>query len=352
MKPNSGKPLGKVLVAMSGGVDSSVAALLLLQRGYEVIGATMDTGYGQAPELAKQVCADLGIEHYVVDVRQHFREEIIDGFVQAYLRAETPNPCVDCNRCIKFPVFLPLLAELSADYFATGHYIRKEERDGRYLLRCATDEQKDQSYFLYGLSQEVLSRCLFPLGGLSKPEVRELAAGFSLSSAGQKDSYDICFIPDGDYRELLRQEAAEQLKPGEIVDLSGKVVGCHLGLANYTLGQRRGLEIALGEPAYVLALDVSRNRLVVGPKTALMQQRALVCENNFLPFAELDQPLRTWVKIRYKAKAQPATLYPLPEKSQAELVFDEPQWGVTPGQSAVYYDGEYLIGGGKIQRGY
>jgi len=350
MKKNRTDAMGKVLVAMSGGVDSSVAALLLLRQGYEVIGATMDTGYGRAPEQAAQVCADLGLEHHVIDVRERFQKEVIDRFVQAYLHAETPNPCVDCNRSIKFPLFLPLMEEVGAAYFSTGHYIRCEEQNGRYVLRCATDEQKDQSYFLYGLQQDILSRCLFPLGGLTKPEVRELAAEFALSSAGQKDSYDICFIPDGDYRELLRKEAAEQLKPGDILDLSGNVVGQHNGLANYTLGQRRGLEIALGEPAYVLDFDVEKNTLLVGPKTALMQQRVLVSENNFLPFDALQAPLRTWVKIRYRAVSQPASLYPLPTPGEVELVFDEPQWGVTPGQSAVYYDGEYLLGGGTICR--
>lgn len=353
MEQNQNRNPGRrVLVAMSGGVDSSVAALLLQKQGYEVIGATMETGYGPAVPLAQQLCRDLGIPHHVVDVREAFQQQIIGGFVQAYLHAETPNPCVDCNRCIKFSVFLPLMAELKAEFFATGHYIRIEQRNGRYLLRCASDEQKDQSYFLYGLSQELLSRCLFPLGGISKPEVRALAREFGLQSAGRKDSYDICFIPDGDYRKLLQQEAGEQLIPGEIVDLEGNVVGRHKGLANYTLGQRRGLEIALGEPAFVLELDVERNRLVVGPKTALMQQRALVRENQFMPFAQLTEPLRAMVKIRYKAKSQPATLYPTAAPGEVELVFDEPQWGITPGQSAVYYDDEYLLGGGKIHCAY
>ncbi|MDO4731939.1 MAG: tRNA 2-thiouridine(34) synthase MnmA [Bacillota bacterium] len=345
--PKAGR---KVLVGMSGGVDSSVAALLLQQQGYEVIGATMDTAYGNAPEQAREVCRDLGLSHYVIDVRQAFRRDVIERFLHAYLHAETPNPCVECNRNIKFSLFLPLMEELGVDYFSTGHYIRCEQKNGRYLLRCAVDEQKDQSYFLYALQQNILSRCLFPLGGMTKTEVRELAAEFGLSSAGQKDSYDICFIPGGDYRELLQKEAPGQLQPGDILDLDGNCLGQHNGLANYTLGQRRGLEIALGTPAYVLDFDLERNALLVGPKTALMRQRVRVCRNNFLAFARLDKPLRVWVKIRYRALSQPATLLPLPAADELEICFDEAQWGVTPGQSAVYYDGEYLLGGGTICR--
>ena len=342
----------KVLVAMSGGVDSSVAALLLLQLGYEVVGATMDTGYGNAPALAKQVCQGLGIPHYVVDVRIPFQEQVVAPFFQSYLHGETPNPCVLCNNRIKFPLFQPLMKELGASYFSTGHYTRLQKYQGRYILRCATDTQKDQYYFLYGLEQTLLEQCLFPLGGMDKAQVRQLAMRAGLSSANQKDSYDICFIPSGNYREVLRQWGSEQLCPGEIVDQSGCVVGYHNGLGNYTLGQRRGLEIALGEPVYVLEMDVENNRLIVGPKQALMHQHMIVQENNFFPFAILEHSQRAQVKIRYKAPAEPATLHPGEKAGQVEVCFDKPQWGITPGQAAVYYDGDLLVGGGKIQYGF
>lgn len=342
----------RVLVAMSGGVDSSVAALLLLRQGYEVFGATMDTGYGDAPNLAKQVCEGLGIPHYVIDVRVPFQEQVVVPFLQSYLCGETPNPCVLCNSRIKFPLFQPLMTELGISYFSTGHYIRIQEQQGRYVLRCATDEQKDQSYFLYGLDQALLCRCIFPLGEINKTQARSLAAAAGLSAAQRKDSYDICFIPNGDYRELLRESVSDWLCPGDILDQSGRVVGRHNGVANYTLGQRRGLELALGEPVYVLEIDVKHNRLVVGPKHALMHQHMMVRENNFLPFDTLDQPLRVEVKIRYKAAAQSGTLYPMAEPGKIKVYFDSPQWGVTPGQSAVYYDGDLLIGGGVIQCGF
>lgn len=342
----------RVLVAMSGGVDSSVAALLLREAGCDVIGVTMDTGYGHAPEQAAAICAQLGLAHHVVDVRQRFATVVVDAFVSAYLAGETPNPCVNCNAALKFSAFAPLFARLEADFFATGHYIRINEQDGRFLLFCGDDMAKDQSYFLYRLRQETLRRCLFPLGGYTKARVRELAARAGLASAIQKDSYDICFIENGDYRALLRERAAARLQPGEIVDMTGLVVGHHDGLANYTIGQRRGLALALGYPAYVVSLDMARNRLVVGARDALLTRRAYTADNHFIAFAQLEQALPVQVKIRYKAAAVPALIRPAPARQGiVEILFNEPVWGVTPGQSAVFYDDDLLVGGGRLLAG-
>lgn len=336
---------------MSGGVDSSVAALLLLRHGWRVIGATMDTGHGQAPEQAAAVCARLGIEHRVVEIRESFDRLVVQGFVEAYLSGLTPNPCVDCNADVKFPAFLPLLQESGAAYFATGHYARIARLGGRYVLRQAVDREKDQSYFLYRLGQDLLSRCLFPLGELTKGEVRKLAAQAGLPSAEQKDSYDVCFINSGDYRELLRERAAERLQAGDIVDQSGRLLGRHQGLANYTLGQRRGLNVSLGYPAYVVELDRLHNRLVVGERERLCRSEALLGQVNSLFADRPEGTVRGQVKIRYQSPPAWAEIAPAADApGLLRLSFDEPVWGMTPGQSAVCYQDDLLALGGKILR--
>ena len=343
-------PKAKVIVAMSGGVDSSVAALLLLRQGLRVLGATLDTGYGPGPEQAARVCRALGIPHRVVDIRADFENLAVADFVQSYLSGRTPNPCVACNERVKFPAFLPLLAESGAEYFATGHYVRRDRLGSRYVLRQALDKAKDQSYFLYRLSQDILFRCLFPLGDLTKAEVRALAAEAGLPSAGQKDSYDVCFISSGDYRELLRERAAGQLTPGEIADGTGRVLGFHQGLANYTLGQRRGLKIALGYPAYVVGLDHAANRLTLGARDLLCQREALLEEVNSQALAELTSPLSGQMKIRYKSPAASGEIRPEPGRAGLyRLSFCQPAWGMTPGQSAVCYQGDLLVLGGVIR---
>ena len=339
----------RVLVAMSGGVDSSVAAALLQQQGYEAIGVTMDTGYGAAPQQAAAVCAALGIAHHLLDVRASFHAQVIEPFIQSYLHGQTPNPCVNCNASLKFPAFLPLMEKLKADFFATGHYVRLRKLDGRYVLHCAADSKKDQSYFLYKLPQAILSRCLFPLGELTKEQVRELALRYQLPSAQQKDSYDVCFVTNGDYRALLANYVEQPFTPGEILNVHGEIVGEHKGLANYTIGQRRGLDLALGYPAYVLRLDTRHNRLIVGKRSLLYAEHAFTAENNWLPFAQLTQPIEAQVKIRYLAVPRAARLVPL-DNSCVKICFAEPEWGITPGQSAVFYQNDLLLGGGIIQQ--
>lgn len=332
---------------MSGGVDSSVAALLLCRQGWEVIGATMVTGYGRAAEQAAAVCAQLGIEHRLIDMREAFERQVITAFVEAYASGLTPNPCVDCNAQLKFPAFCPLMEETGAEALATGHYTSIVETDGRYTLRCAADDSKDQTYFLYRLDQDTLARCRFPLGELSKAQVRALATEAGLSSAGQKDSYDVCFIEDGDYRALLQERVPERLIPGDIMDEDGRVLGRHQGLANYTLGQRRGLDIAMGDPAYVTSIDQEHNRLTLGPKQRLYHSRAVIDRINILPRERLEKPFSGQVKVRYKAPLAEARISPDGEE-RLILEFAQPVWGMTAGQSAVIYEGDILFGGGRI----
>lgn len=340
----------KVIVAMSGGVDSSVAAFLLREKGYQVVGATFITGYGRPAEQATVICKQLGIEHYTIDIRDGFAQQVVQPFVEAYLSGKTPNPCVLCNEKIKFTVFLPLLEQLDADYIATGHYVQLFEHAGRFILRQALCREKDQSYFMYRIPQSILSKCHFPLGTYSKEQVRAIAAENNLISASQRDSYDICFIESGDYRQYLAGADSCYLTPGDIVDKEGKVLGRHQGLANYTVGQRRGVDVALGYPAYVIALDLANNNLVLGTREDLLTDTARVDSLSFLPFAKLAQPMRALVKIRYKAKAVPAQIIPdslCP--GWADILFDAPVWAVTPGQSAVFYADDILIGGGYLK---
>jgi tRNA-uridine 2-sulfurtransferase len=339
----------KVIVAMSGGVDSSVAAFLLLQKGYEVIGATIATGYGHAPDQAALICRQLGIEHRVIEAAELFEERTIRPFAAAYLAGETPNPCVVCNFQVKFPLICALAEQLEADRIATGHYVRICEQGGRYLLRRAASREKDQSYFLYRLNQELLSRCLFPLGEMSKQEVRAMAAAAGLASSEQKDSYDICFIPDGDYRAQVARYAVAENRPGDIVGKQGHIVGRHQGLSNYTIGQRRGLLLSLGHPAYVIAIDRENNLLIVGERDDLLTDTARVKGLNFLPFDLLPSPLEALVQIRYRAEPVRATIVPdQQDELAANIHFSRPVWAVCPGQSAVFYDNDLLLGGGYL----
>ncbi len=338
--------MAKILVALSGGVDSSVAAAILLKQGHSVLGATMQTGYGDACEAAGEVCRYLGIEHFVLDARELFKKKVIDEFITAYLRGQTPNPCVNCNKFVKFPAFWPLLNELKCDYFATGHYLQKITENGRYILVKARDNTKDQSYFLYCLGQDILEKCLFPLGDMTKSEVRRLAAEWNLPTASRSDSQDICFI-EGDYRDFLATNLTTPLQGGEICNQQGKVIGHHRGLAYYTVGQRKGLGMALGYPAFVQKLDTQANRVIVGCAEDLFSIEAQLSDCNYLPFDELTEPLRVEVKIRYRFAPVGCVVYPTGKKS-ARLVFDKKQRAVTPGQSAVFYWGDKLIGGGII----
>ncbi len=338
----------RVLVAMSGGVDSTVSAALLQQEGYDVVGITMDTGYGTAPSDAALMAKHLGIDHHIIDVKQAFHDSVIKDFVYSYLHGQTPNPCVVCNEKVKFCVCMSVMHELDAVYFATGHYVKRLEKNGRFLLACAEYRPKDQSYYLYRLTQNILAKCLFPLGSYSKVQIRQMALAWSLPAADKADSQDICFIPSGDYREFLKEHLDESyFLPGEITDCSGKLIGEHRGLAFYTVGQRKGLGVALGYPAYVVALDTVHNRLVLGVDQDLLASDAISINHTFLPFDRLDAPMRADVKIRYKSPAVAAMIYPM-DDDKIRIVFDNPQKSVTPGQAAVFYDGDIVVGGGTI----
>lgn len=340
----------RVLVAMSGGVDSSAAAFLLQERGFALIGVTMETGYGNAPEQAAALCEQLKIPHYVVDARAQFEAEVIAPFVDAYLHGETPNPCVACNAKLKFPVFAPLMEQHDAAFFATGHYAKIEVRNNRYVLCRGKDEKKDQSYFLYQLTQDILRQCLFPLGDYDKEQVREIAKGQGLLSATQKDSYDICFIKNGNYRTFLAERAIASGKSGQIVDSAGNVLGQHTGLQNYTIGQRKGLQLALGYPAYVTDIEPQSGTVTIGRNEQLYTNTAYTKANHFILFEQLTAPLEATVRIRYKAAPQRAMLSPLADRDEVRIDFFEPVWGISPGQSAVFYDQDYVIGGGILLR--
>ncbi|WP_130470325.1 tRNA 2-thiouridine(34) synthase MnmA [Candidatus Magnetaquicoccus inordinatus] len=354
-------PKQRVAVAMSGGVDSSVAAALLLQQGYEVIGLTMRLWSGAAkdPSLrtccssedaqdARRVAQKLGIPFYVIDLENEFRSMVVNDFVRAYGQGLTPNPCVRCNQHLKFVFLLQRALDLQADFLATGHYARwRDDPAGAQLWR-GSDRSKDQSYFLFTITSQQLQRLRFPLGELSKQQTRALAEQFGLHLAEKGESQDLCFVPDGDKDAFLRQSAPASFQPGEIVDLQGKRLGSHSGLAAYTIGQRKGLGIAYSVPLYVLAVDWQQNRLLVGPEEALWQSKLSVAEINWLAEEPLTAPRRVWTQIRYAAEAQPGWLTPLPGQ-EAEICFDQPQRAIAPGQAAVFYQEERLLGGGWIK---
>lgn len=354
----------RIMVGMSGGVDSSVSAALLLEEGYEVIGATLRLydGDGQAPdgsktcctlsdaEDARSVCSRLGIEHYVFNFKERFEKEVIDRFISEYESGKTPNPCIECNRHIKFKEMLARAEMLRCDKIATGHYaVIKQGENGRFLLLRANDRNKDQTYVLYSMTQHQLSRVVFPLGGLSKDEVRKIAERHGFINARKPDSQDICFVPDGDYASFIEGRRGASL-PGDFVDENGKFIGKHNGIIRYTIGQRKGLGVALGSRTYVLDKDPVSNRVVLGPEESLFYKRVLVNSLNFIPFDSLTEPMRVLAKLRYRHTEQPAVIYPW-ENGQVMVEFDRPQRAPSPGQAAVFYDGEMVVGGGTIVKG-
>lgn len=334
---------------MSGGVDSSVAALLLMRAGYQVLGATMETAYGDAAAKAARVCAELGVAHHLIDVREPFRRQVVEPFIAAYAAGITPNPCVLCNAAIKFPLFEPLMDELDCDWFATGHYVRKRQIDGRWLLQRAAFAAKDQSYFLYRLPQQTIAQTLFPLGELSKERIRELAEEAGLSSSSARDSFDICFIPDGDYRSFLAAAAPPPSdSAGDVVDSEGRVLGRHRGLSNYTVGQRRGVDIALGYPAYVISIDNVNNRLVLGDKQQLYAKTMRVGDLCWLAGDAPPPSFDAEVKVRYKSAAKAARCSFERQEGVLCVEFAAAERAVAPGQSAVFYNGDAVLGGGII----
>ncbi|RDV84364.1 tRNA 2-thiouridine(34) synthase MnmA [Ammonifex thiophilus] len=336
----------RVAVALSGGVDSAAAAYLLLRSGHEVFGVTMLVT-GEEGKRAAEVAEKLGIPHFVFDLRREFVQEVVKPFVEAYLAGLTPNPCVWCNRKLKFGLLLEEALKLGADFLATGHYARVwfDLDRKRYLLARGRDRRKDQSYFLYPLSQRQLARVLFPLGERTKAESLALVKELGLSL--REESQDICFLKGGDYRELVKAMAQEKVKPGPILDPQGKRIGTHRGLAFYTVGQRRGLRYAWGKPYYVLALDPRRNALIVGPEEMLYRPFCRVEEVNFILFERPTGPFAAAVQVRYTSPPVPATVLPEGDRV-AKVEFASPQRAVTPGQAAVFYQEDLVVGGGTI----
>ncbi|MBE7024293.1 MAG: tRNA 2-thiouridine(34) synthase MnmA [Ruminococcaceae bacterium] len=358
----------KVVIGMSGGVDSSVAAALLLDDGYDVIGLTMRLWDGEevngecqesaccsasAVEDAKYVCYKLGIEHFVMDFRREFEENVIDYFVYEYKNGRTPNPCIACNKSLKFDAMLKKAELLGADYVATGHYAKVEldENSGRYLLKRAAACAKDQTYALYSLSQEQLSKTLMPLGRLeNKDETRQIAEERGLITAKKPDSMEICFVPDKDYASFIERRTGDGDIPGNFVDINGNVLGEHRGIVHYTVGQRKGLGVTFGKPMFVLRIDAEKNEVVLGEKGTEFSDTLVADRLNFITFDKLTEPIRVAAKVRYSAKEAEATVEPL-ENGKAKVTFDTPQRAVTPGQAVVFYEigGDKVIGGGIIE---
>lgn len=356
----------RVLVGMSGGVDSSVAAALLLEQGYDVAGCTLRLYDGEEYEAgqtrtccslsdvedARSVCAKLGIPHYVFNFKQQFRSCVIDNFISEYINGRTPNPCIECNKSIKFSEMLLRAETLGYDKIATGHYaFTKQAENGSWLLFRGSDRTKDQSYVLYCMTQHQLSKTLFPLADVSKETVRRIASRYGFFNAEKPDSQDICFVPDGDYAAFIERDTGKNAPPGYFSDEQGNVLGRHSGLIRYTVGQRKGLGIALGAPAFVVSKDAGNNRVILSTdERRLFYKRVLISSVNFIPGPAPDEPLRVTAKLRYRHNDSPATLYSAGTGS-AVLEFDEPQRAPSPGQAAVFYSGDRVLGGGTIERG-
>jgi tRNA-specific 2-thiouridylase len=351
----------KVVVAMSGGVDSSVAAALLKEQGYEVMGMMLRLWSEPGKEesnrcctpdsmaMARRVAAKLDVPFYVVDAKNIFRETVVQYFLDGYAAGVTPNPCLLCNRQIRWTFLLEHALALGADFMATGHYARKQATvDGEHQLLRAVDRSKDQSYVLHVLDQEKLSRALFPVGEYPKPEIRKIAESLGLPVYKRPDSQDLCFLAGEDYRNFIQRNAVEMLAPGEIVTRAGEVLGQHNGLANYTIGQRKGLGLASPVPLYVLGKDSATNTLIVGHADELGTQELVAADVNWMSGGALGEAFRAEVKIRYTAREAWARVTPLENGRQVRVRFDAPQRDVTPGQAAVFYDGDLLIGGGII----
>ena len=351
----------KVVVGMSGGVDSSMAAALLKEQGYDVIGVTLQiwpSGDVETPKSccsvsaiddARRVAHQLGIPHYVLNFRSLFEEQVVSYFTEAYLQGQTPNPCLACNRYIKFGELLRKAQGLGADYIATGHYaqIIRDPDSKRFLLYRGADVSKDQTYVLYTLTQEQLAHTLFPLADYQKHQVRKLAHALGLSGVADKpDSQEICFVPNDDYAAFLRERAAERIVPGNFVDKRGNILGRHQGIVHYTVGQRKGLGVTFGKPMFVVGFNPERNEVVLGEGEEVFAPILWADDLNWIAIPELQGPLRVEAKVRYKAEPAPAWIYP--EGKNVRVEFDTPQRAVTPGQAVVFYQGNLVVGGGRI----
>ncbi|GMO21340.1 MAG: tRNA 2-thiouridine(34) synthase MnmA [Termitinemataceae bacterium] len=359
MTPNT----KKALIAMSGGVDSSVAAHLMIQNGFDCIGVTMklfDTNDDALQAHKEKSCCSLsdvndardvayrlGIPHYVVNLSREFNQNVIDRFVAVYEAGGTPNPCIDCNRFIKFNTLLLRAHQLEYDNLVTGHYAQIEPSGSRFLLKKSADTQKDQSYVLYAMTQEQLAQTVFPLGAMHKEEVRAIAAAQKFINAHKKDSQDICFVPDGDYGTFMEKRKGKHYPEGNIIDTSGNVIGRHKGFVRYTIGQRRGLGLSFPVPMYVSAKSARDNTVTLGTDTSLLSESLIAGDLNLIALERIDKPLKVSVKTRYLQAEQPATVEQIaPDKIRID--FETPQRAITAGQAAVFYDGEFVLGGGTI----
>ncbi|MGR3310491.1 MAG: tRNA 2-thiouridine(34) synthase MnmA [Candidatus Brocadiales bacterium] len=362
----------RVVIAMSGGVDSSVAASLLVEQGYEVIGLFMRLGIAMEDDYktgakrgccsvqdahdARRVADSLGIHFYVLNFKEEFNE-IIDYFCHEYASGRTPNPCILCNQRLKFGKLLRFAQALDADYIATGHYARVEKANGRYILRKGIDQKKDQSYVLFSLTQKQLSRVLFPLGTMTKDEVRQKAWDFNLKTKDKQESQEICFVPENDYRKIILERRAHkpeglgsgQVETGLIKDTKGRVLGRHPGIEFFTIGQRRGLGIAFGKPKYVVNINPAENTITVGSSTELLESEFTASDLNWISISKIENPMEVQGKIRYNHKPSKAMIHPV-EGERVRVVFDERQLAITPGQAVVFYNDDTVIGGGWIER--
>lgn len=348
---------------MSGGVDSSVAAYLLKKQGYEVIGVTMqiwqddeETNKSEggccslsAVEDARRVASKLDIPFYVMNFKKVFKEKVIDYFINEYIQGRTPNPCIACNKHIKFEEFLRRAFQLNCYYVATGHYAKIEynEDTQRYLLKKSITDEKDQTYALYNMTQHQLKHTLMPLGYYNKEDIRKIAKELDLDVATKPDSQEICFVPDNNYANFIKKDSNLKVKEGSFVDKNGDVLGQHKGIIHYTIGQRKGLGIALGKPAYVIDIIHEKNQVVLGDAEDVFGNELIASDINFIPFTELDTPKKVWGKVRYNAKAESAIIYQI-GKNKIKVVFDSLQRAITPGQSVVLYDDDIVVGGGII----
>jgi tRNA-specific 2-thiouridylase len=349
----------KALIAMSGGVDSGVAAALTVKAGFEGVGCNMKLFDAtvektersccslEDAEDARSIAVKLGMPFYVFNLKDEFKKRVIDTFTSCYFCGMTPNPCIDCNRYLKFGKLLERMRELNCDRIVTGHYARIEKEGDLYVLKKAKDISKDQSYVLFRMNQELLSHTMFPLGNLKKSEVREIAKEYGFSNANKSESQDICFVPDGDYGKVVEEYTGKKSEPGNFIDCDGNVIGRHEGIIHYTIGQRKGLKIAFGKPVYVCAIRPETNEVVLGDNEDLFTDTVYSTDNNWIAGGEAPDGLRCLAKVRYRMEEKPGTLYNKGD-GMLRFVFDDKQRAVTPGQSVVFYDGDKVLGGGTI----
>lgn len=355
----------KVVIGMSGGVDSSVAAAVLLEKGYEVIGVTMkiwSETSGDAKQAEKGCCSlsavddarnvayKLGIPYYVMNFQDVFEDKVIDYFKHEYLKGRTPNPCIACNRFVKFEAMLQKSISMDIDYIATGHYaiIEYDETLKRYLLKKSVTDKKDQTYALYNFTQDQLSRTLMPIGDYTKEQVREIAEKLELDVASKPDSQEICFVEDNNYAKFIKENTDKKIKSGHFVDTKGNILGKHKGIIHYTVGQRKGLGITFGKPMYVVGVDIKNNNVILGENHETFSKSLIADDLNYIMIDKLEKPMEVKAKIRYSAKESDATIYPI-EDGKVKVDFKEPQRAITPGQSVVFYSNDIVVGGGVIR---